>query len=159
MKPHKLATTLTIGTFCLTALTGVLIFLEITPGGIRATHEWMSLAFVAAGVFHIVTHKTNFFKYFKERYKILIFIVLIAGGIVFASSMNDIYSAGASFEKIVNAKIEYIAPLFDLTPEEMVKKLNHMNLAVSGTSQSLKEIAKANDIETYLILEPLFQNE
>lgn len=159
MKTYKLATALTIGTFCLTALTGVLIFLEITPGGIRATHEWMSLAFVAAGLFHIVTHKTNFFKYFKERYKILIFLIFIAGGIIFASSMSDIYSAGASFDKIVNAKIEYVAPLFYLTPEEMVKKLNHMNFEVSADSQSLNEIAKANKVETYLILESLFKEE
>lgn len=158
MKTYKLATALTIGTFCISALTGVLIFFEIAIGGVRTTHEWISLAFFLAGLFHIVTHRKNFFKYFRERYKNLIVLVLIIGGIVFISSINDIYSSGESFERMVNTKIEYVAPLFNLQPEGLVKQIRQMNFEVSDTSQTINEIARANKVETHMILEPLFLN-
>ncbi|MCG8632276.1 MAG: hypothetical protein MI863_00530 [Desulfobacterales bacterium] len=157
MKTTQIATSLTIGTFIISALTGILIFFEIATGGIRATHEWMSLAFASAGIFHIFTHQNSFFRYFKKNYKYFIIVILFASGVLYTSSMNDIYASAASFDRIVNSKIEYVAPLFELSPEEMLQQINKMNLNVNTTEDSLSEIAKANNVEIYLLLEPLFQ--
>ncbi len=157
MNIQKIATSLTIGTFIVVSITGTLLFFEISTGSIRATHEWMSLFFGLSGLLHIYSHQKIFFKYFSDKYLYFILSGLIFGGALFALSFNDIYASGAAFEKITNAKIVHLAPIFNKSPDELVLKLKKGGVTTVSTDLSLNEIAKANNIDVHEIMEPLIR--
>ncbi len=157
MNIQKIATSLTIGTFIVVSITGTLLFFEISTGSIRATHEWMSLLFVLTGLLHIYSHLKIFSKYFTNKYLYCILTGLILGGVLFASSFNDIYSSGAAFEKIANAKIVHLAPIFNTSPNELVLKLRKVGVTQVSTDLSLNEIAKANSIDVHEIIDTLIR--
>ena len=157
MNIQKIATSLTIGTFSVVSITGTLLFFEISTGSIRATHEWMSLLFVLCGLLHIYSHWKIFFIYFSNQYLYFILSGLILGGALFGSSFNDIYSSGAAFEKVTNAKIVHLAPILNTSPDELVLKLRKVGVTTVTTDLSLNEIAKTNNLEVHDIIEPLFK--
>ena len=53
MTIKKITTSLTIRFFLVVSITGILLFIELAPGSIRATHEWMSLLFVLTGLLYV----------------------------------------------------------------------------------------------------------
>ena len=79
------------------------------------------------------------------------------GGVLFGSSFNDIYSSGAAFEKVTNAKIVHLAPILNTSPDELVLKLRKVGVTTVSTDLSLNEIAKTNNLEVHDIIEPLFK--
>jgi len=123
MKHYKLATPATIGVFIVTSLTGLLLFFEISDGSIRATHEWISIAFVLLAGFHIYNHKKSFVRYFSKEYALPIIIGLIAGGVIFVAAYNDIYAAGEIFDLAVNTKLENVVHVFDISIHEAEETL------------------------------------
>jgi len=157
MNIQKISTSLTIGAFIVVSITGLLLFFEISTGSIRATHEWMSLFFALTGLLHIYSHQKIFFRYFSNKYLYLILLGLILGGVLFALSFNDIYSSGAAFEKITNARIVHLAPIFDTSPDELVLKLKKAGVSTVSTELSLNEIAETNNIDVHEIMESLIR--
>ena len=87
----------------------------------------------------------------------LILSGLILGGILFAMSFNDIYSTGVAFEKITDAKIVHLAPIFDTNPYELVLKLKNAGVSTVSTELSLNEIAEANNMDVHEIMESLIR--
>ena len=157
MNMRKFATSLTIGSFAISALTGVLIFLEFAPGGVRSAHEWMSLLFLAAGALHIFTHKNSFFRYFSGKYLVIMIATFFTGIVLYALSFNDIYASGTAFDKLVNARIEHLAPILNIDSETLVRRINATGVTVTGTDLSLNDIATANAMDVYDLIEPLLK--
>ncbi len=75
----KWATPLTIGTFFLMAITGVLMFYHIKLGAIKVAHEWIGLLMIGAALFHVYGNWKPFLNYFKNRSAVSLMSIFIVG--------------------------------------------------------------------------------
>lgn len=59
------ATSLTIGTFLLMAVTGVLMFFHLDTGVNKLAHEWIGLVMVFGVLLHLTANMISFKRYFR----------------------------------------------------------------------------------------------
>lgn len=81
MTYREWATPLTIGSFLLIAVTGVLMFFHLDSGLNKLAHEWLGWAMLAAVGLHIAMHFKSFKRYFTYSASLVIigtFIMLLA---------------------------------------------------------------------------------
>lgn len=155
MHSRQIHTPLTIGSFFIASITGVLMFFELSSGGIRATHEWMSLLFIVASSSHIYANKRPFIKYFASTPLLIIVVSVLSGIFLYAISINDIYAAKASFQVLTNIESSTLLPILDMSQEEFLVRLNTIGVNELHPEKSLYEIAKLHDIDAHDILELL----
>lgn len=155
MIKRKPATSLTIGLFVIMSISGLLIFFEFGTGGIRATHEWTSIAFTIAALMHILVHQKPFTRYFKERTVAYILAACAAGGLLYVQSRNDLYAAEEIFQQVIHSEISGLTPLLGKDIGSLKKNLRDMGLTVTDPSQSIIELAESNNKDVYDIIEPL----
>ncbi|WP_415890708.1 DUF4405 domain-containing protein [Neptuniibacter sp. SY11_33] len=155
MHSRQIHTPLTIGSFFIASITGVLIFFELSSGGIRATHEWMSLFFVVASSLHIYANKRPFIKYFTSTPLLIILVSVLSGISLYAVSFNDLYAAEASFKLLTNIEISTLLPILDMSQEEFLVRLKTIGVTELKPEQSLHEIAQLHDMDVHDILELL----
>jgi len=89
MKLRLTATAITMGVFFMVSVTGLLLFAEWAPGGVRATHEWTGILFAAAGLLHLFTHKRAIYRYFHGTYGLVTAVSILAGVLVFYNAHGD----------------------------------------------------------------------
>lgn len=155
MKQTRLATSLTIGTFLWTLITGLALTLELGAGAMRSSHEWMGLFFGVFGIFHALTYKNQIFAYFKGEARNIISSALLAGVLFYMLSFGDIHASSAAFEKLSHAPLETLAPVLGTSESEIIRNLRDMGIAVTDTGQSLQQLAKANRRELHELMETL----
>lgn len=155
MHSRQIYTPLTIGSFFIASITGVLMFFELSSGGIRATHEWMSLFFVVVSSLHIYANKHPFIKYFSSTPLLIILVSVVSGISLYAVSFNDLYAAEASFQLLTNIESSTLLPILDLSQEEFLVKLKTIGITATDSEQSLYEIAQLHDIDVHDILDLL----
>ncbi len=156
MNNRKLATASTIGAFIVASVTGLLLFFEFGPGSIRATHEWISILFLAAVVFHVYVHQKPFVQYFKRNNVAPILAGLILGISLFVAAYNDIYAAEAVFQSAINSGLEDVVFLFGLDLSDAMDALHAQGIEIESQTQTISDIAKNNGLEVYDVLDPLF---
>jgi len=159
MKLRQTATAVTIGSFAVVFLTGALLFADLGIGGIRATHEWIGILFAGSGVVHLLTHKKSFYNYFKTARVIVIVGTLLAGGVIYATSFNDIYGSAVAFDLLSNADMKTLCAVLQRDPGFVSDQLQSMGLAVDRTDMTMVEIAQANKIDIHDIMDLLFQSQ
>ncbi len=71
-------TAITIGAFFLMAVTGLLMFFHKAVAFNRPAHEWLSWAFVAGVVGHVVVNWASFKRYFKTLPGIGVIVLFLA---------------------------------------------------------------------------------
>ena len=155
MNARQIHTPLTIGSFIVASITGVLLFFEIDPSGVRATHEWMSLLFVLAGALHIYTNKRPFTRYFSDRTLFVILGAVVAGGVLYAISFNDIYLAEASYQLLIKTEITQLSTLLGISHDELLNKLSALNITTVQPGQSLDDIAQRYERDVHDVMELL----
>ena len=133
------------------------MFFEIASGAIRATHEWMSLVFVFAAGFHIYTNKRPFARYFANKTKFIIAASVVAGGMLYTLSFDDIYLAEASFQLLTRINIGQLSPILEVSHDEMLNKLYELGITVVTPGQSLQDIALAYGLDVHEVLELLIE--
>ncbi|WP_415906012.1 DUF4405 domain-containing protein [Neptuniibacter sp. QD72_48] len=155
MHSRQIYTPLTIGSFFIASITGVLMLFELSSGGIRATHEWMSLLFVVASSFHIYANKRPFIKCFASTPLLIIIVSVLSGISLYAVSFNDLYAAKASFQLLTDIESSTLLPILDISHEEFLVRLTTIGITESKPEQSLYEIAQLHDRDVHDILELL----
>lgn len=152
---RSLSTSSTIGAFIVTAITGVLIFLEFGIGYIRAIHEWISILFVCAAITHILVNFSAVGRYFKTEPVIILSFTCIAFAIAFFS-WNDIYLADASYDVLVSLPVPDLAYVFSIEEKLFVSFLDTIGLENVDPSASLQELSEQNQKELHEVMEEVF---
>ena len=160
VKFKKWATPITIGTFIVSGISGVLMFLKINFGSLRVAHEWISVAMVIGVVFHIVGNYKPFIGYFKKLKPLsIISIIVVIGVIAFVipgeehgrPSFMD-YSA-----TLQNIPLTLAAQILEAQPESVKTHLESHGIKVADTNQTINNIAESNDTSINKILTIVFE--
>lgn len=137
------ATPLTIGSFLLLAVTGILMFFHLDTGLNKVVHEWLSWVLIAAVGLHIASNLFAFKRHFAQRRAQW----LVGGAVLLlASSFLPLGGAGSEPPFIAPAKALGSAPLPVLAQvagvptAEMRARLVTAGLTVTADTDSVGEL-------------------
>lgn len=144
---RKYATPLTIGSFVLMAVTGILMFFHLDSGLNKVAHEWLGWAMVAAVALHVVLNWRAFTLYFKRPLAMgLVGVFVAVLGLSFLPLGGDQKGGRPDFaavELVVNAPISELAPLLDTDADPLLVRLQAAGIAATA-EQSLSDLAGGN---------------
>ena len=149
------ATPLTIGSFFLTAITGVMMFFKVQYGIITPVHEWLSLVFVIGSILHVKVNWKVFASYFSKipgRQIIAAFAVIIIVTLIpFGSSGHK--SPFMTIGKIVqNVPLETLASAMERKPADLAEQIKAKGLTLSGNERTIADIAASNGVDSMHVL-------
>ncbi len=124
---RRYATPITIGSFLLMAVTGVLMFFHLNSGLNKLAHEWTGMVMIAAVFLHVALNWRAFMLYFKRP----LALVLMAG---FAGALSlSFFNLGAkqgggrpdlaAVRLLAQAPVEVLAPVLGTDTNGLIKAL------------------------------------
>jgi hypothetical protein len=154
------ATPLMIGSFALSAITGILLFFHVQLGLAKVLHQWFSWLLVMGGLFHVMGSWRPFTKYFFKPlalgiiglFALFIVVSFIPAGDTRKGGMPANRMAGL----ISETSLETVAAVADHQPEEVIKDLTSKGLMIKSKDESIREIAVSNGKENSEILGLIF---
>jgi hypothetical protein len=153
------ATPLAIGSFIISAVTGVLIFFHLNIGGVKTAHTWFSWLLVAGVAAHVITYRKQFSGYFQKP----LGMTIITGSLILTLAaflplgpdrakppFMTISStlSGMPFTDIAQALKEH--------PIELMEELEARNIVVKDGRQTIAEIARLNNRKDMDVLATIF---
>ncbi|MFO1262594.1 MAG: DUF4405 domain-containing protein [Rhodoferax sp.] len=138
------ATPIVIGSFALTAVTGVLMFFHLDSGLNKVAHEWLSWAFLAGALWHISINWKSFCRYWQQP-PALIIIALFA--VVLAASFVPIKGKAdgkpqfmAPIHAMARAPLPTLAPVLGMDMPTLRAHLHSQGIEVQSDTQSLEAL-------------------
>lgn len=157
---RKWATPLTIGSFVVVGITGVLMFFHLDFGLIKPAHEWLSWLLVVGGIAHVIINWKPLVNYLsKPAGKLIIVSVLVLGALSFLpiggneGGKGQMMKAVGALEK---SPLTLVAQVAKTTPDVLVEKLKAKGLVVRDNDQTIQQIATDNQKKTAEIISVLF---
>ncbi len=156
-KPFTLytwSTPLTIGSFILMAITGVLMFFDVVPGYVAFVHEWFSWLFLIGACGHVAVNFRPFVRHLQSgwgRTNVAIFTIIL---FVSTFSFGRITAPQLKWP-IFNALIEaQLSALADVTRTDQAELLARLKIhGVNATpEQNIKELADVHDMDEFHLL-------
>lgn len=151
------ATPLTIGSFVVMAVTGILMFFHLDTGLNKAAHEWLGWAMVAAVAAHLVVNSRAFTMYLRKPLgravvgafaAVLVLSFLPLGG----ESMDG---RRLMLQAADNARIETLAEMSGAPLESVLNSLSEGGFAVQP-DQTLADAAGGDRDSQNRILRVIF---
>ena len=148
---RKIATPLTIGSFIVVGVTGVLWYVHIITDAGRVLHEIIGLAMVAIVGLHLALNWRAFRCYFKRPLAVSIialFTALTVGAYLMPSTSRGDGSGRpdiAAVAALARADLTTLAPVFDLSPQEAVLRLQAAGYAGATAQSTPADLAGTND--------------
>jgi hypothetical protein len=157
---RKWATPLTIGSFVVVGITGVLMFFHLEFGLIKPAHEWLSWLLVLGGIAHVIINWKAVLNYMtKPAAKVIIIFMLSLGALSFLplggeeGGKKQLMKAVGALEQ---SQLTLVAQVAKTTPETLVEKLKAKGIEVKNSDQTIQEIADANGKKPTDIIGQLF---
>lgn len=140
-------TSLTVGLFFISTLSGVFLFFHISSATFHAMHEWLSMVLLVPVGFHIWRNWGAFAAYFKRKPIYIALVLSLIASLAFAyPSLTSTGSQGNPMRMAVSAlhkgNIVQVAPLFDLSPDQLKQRLSAKGYVIDDLTLPLQEIAK-----------------
>lgn len=152
------STPLTISSFILMAVTGVLMFFDVVPGYLSFAHEWFSWFFLAGAGGHIAVNFRPLTKHLQSnwgRANVAIFAIIL---VVSTFSFGRITAPQLKWP-ISNALIEApLSALADVTRTDHAVLLGKLKThgITAAPDQSIKELAIKHDVDEFHVLGLVF---
>lgn len=140
---RQIVTPVTIVLFVVSTVTGVMLLLHWNAGLVRFSHEWLSMAFSAVAVWHLVKNWTAFTLYLKRNMAVAAFAVSLVASVVITGMTGSTTNAspGAVFGALSSATLETAAPALGVPPATAVAILKAANIDATG-AETLGEIGR-----------------
>jgi hypothetical protein len=134
------ATPLTIGSFLLLAVTGILMFFHLDTGLNKLVHEWLSWVLIAAVGLHVTSNLFAFKRYFTQRRALW-----LMGGAVLVLALSFLPLGGAGGEPpfvapakaLAAAPLPVLAQVAGVPTAEIRARLQRAGLTVSADSDTV----------------------
>ncbi|MBU8544548.1 MULTISPECIES: DUF4405 domain-containing protein [Roseomonadaceae] len=122
---RDIVTPVTIVTFVVSTVTGVMLLLHWNAGLVRFSHEWLSLGFSAVAIWHLVKNWRAFTGYLRRNLPLAAFGVATAASLLITgmTGTSSQASPGQVFGALSRASLEAAAPAFGVTPEVAIARL------------------------------------
>jgi len=122
---RDMVTPVTLVTFLVSTITGIMLLLHWNQGLVRASHEWLSLVFSAIAIWHLARNWRTFLGYLRRNLAVSALVAALAGSVVFTAmtASGSSASPGAVFRALSQAPLAAAAPAFGTTPEAALAKL------------------------------------
>lgn len=161
---RKLATPWVIGSFVLSATTGLLMFFESAIGWNHDAHEWLGWALITGVLMHVVTNWASFKTYFVQKRAtalpvIAVFLVLLALSFTSAGRPNREGPSPArlALTAMAEAPLSDVAPLAKMTADQAMQSLKGAGFSVRTPDDSIRTIAGDDREQQGKALEVLFK--
>ena len=148
------STPLTIGSFILMAVTGILMFFDVVPGYVSFAHEWFSWIFLVGAAGHVVVNWRPLARHLRSgwgRANVAIFVIILA---VSTYSFGRITAPQLKWP-IVTALVEApLSALADVTRADrgaLLAKLEAHGITATP-EQNIKDLAAAHGLDELHIL-------
>lgn len=143
---------LTIGSFVVVALTGVLLFFHANVGLNKLAHEWLGWLMVVGGLAHVVLNWQPFVAYFRRPVGLAIIgLMLVLGGLSFMPAGQGGRGHGprafmAVAGALENSSLQVLAQVAQTTPDSLLARLRAEGFQVRDAAQTVGEISSANRV-------------
>ena len=129
---RDVVTPVTIVTFVVSTVTGVMLLLHWNAGLVRFSHEWLSVVFSAIALWHLVKNWRAFMGYLKRHAAQAAFVTSIVVSVVFTGMTGTTgggsVNPGAVFGALSAARLEAAAPALGMTQETALEVLKAANI-------------------------------
>lgn len=154
------ATPLTIGSFALSVITGILLFFHVQLSLAKVLHEWCSWLLVIGGLFHVIGCWKPFTKYFSKPLGLgiigLFFVLIVASFIPVGDTHKKGMPPNRMAKLISETSFETVAAVADHQPEELMKDLASKGIVIKGKDETIRGIAANNGKQNAEILSLIF---
>jgi hypothetical protein len=149
---------LTIGSFGVVAVTGILMFFHLNSGLMKVAHEWLGWLLVLGAVAHIIVNWRPFIGYFRRPAGVVVIAIpLVLGGLSFfpggSQGRPPFMEASRALEQ---SSLSTVAQVAKDSPESLMKGLRGRGIRVRDGGQTIREIASENSIRSMEILGHIF---
>ena len=153
------ATPLTIGSFIISAVTGIVIFFHIRIGLVRPAHEWLSWFLVLGVILHIITNWTSIKRYFSIPISSSIIIGFIILSVLVFIPTNEkkarpLHLAGNA---LLDTSLQTVALVAKEEPDNLIEKLGKKGVLVKNSEQTVQEIAVQSNKSGKVLLGLIFE--
>jgi len=131
---RDVVTPVTVVTFVVSTVTGVMLLLHWNAGLVRFSHEWLSMVFSAVALWHLARNWRSFTGYLRRNAALAVFAASLAASVVFTGMTGTTSNAspGAVFRALAGATVESAAPAFGLTPAAAIAVLKAADIEATG---------------------------
>lgn len=155
------STPLTMGSFLLMAITGILMFFDVVPGYIAFAHEWFSWLFLLGAAGHMVVNIRALNKHLQSnwgRANVVIFtLVLVASTFSFGRITAPQLKWPIS-NALVEAPLTALADVTRTDTAELLARLQAHGITAKP-NQSIKELSEVQDLDEFHVLGLIFLSE
>lgn len=130
---RDIVTPVTIVTFVVSTVTGVMLLLHWNAGLVRFSHEWLSVVFSAVALWHLARNWKSFVAYLRRNAALATFAVSMVASLAFTglTSTGSTASPAVVFRSLSSATLESAAPAFGMTPDGAVAALRGAGIEAS----------------------------
>lgn len=155
------STPLTIGSFILMAVTGVLMFFDVVPGYVSFAHELCSWLFLVGTGGHIAVNFRPLKKHLRSawgRASVAIFAVVLVVSMFSFGRITAPQLKWPVFEALVQAPLSALADVTRTDSADLVAKLERHGITATP-EQSIASLAERHDMDEFHILGVVFLRE
>jgi len=156
--PRTWATPLTIGSFILMSISGLLMFLHWDTGLVAGAHQWVSLLFLLGVGGHVTANFRPFKNHLHSRWgqaSVAIFVTVLAASVFSWGLVTGSQLQRPILLALADAPLSSLADITRTEPRALLEKLQARGItATSG--QSIRELALTQQVDTERLLGMVF---
>ena len=152
---NRYATPFVTGFFLISLISGVALFFHVGTAAFREMHEILSLVLILPFGLHVWKNWRPLLNYFRRAPFWIGSAVSLAAAIAFAWPAITGAAGGAGgppplalSNAVMKAPVAEVAPVLNVTAEDLLAGLKAKGFTVTGAEQSLVEIGKASGKDT-----------
>lgn len=157
---RKYSTPFITGFFFVSAVSGVALFFHWAPGMFHSMHVWLSMVLLVPFFLHVWRNWSVFVGYFRNKTVYIPFLISIAAAVAFMFQTG--HRGGNPAARVVplltRAKLVDLAPLFHVSPDELVQRMTRKGFAVTSTDGTLEDVASGSGKKSSDILMAVLPN-
>ncbi|MEZ5535904.1 MAG: DUF4405 domain-containing protein [Thiolinea sp.] len=145
------ATPITVGSFIISMVTGVVLFFHWNLGLAKPAHEWLSWFMLLGVIMHLIINWRAFKNYFSKRIPLVVMAVFVIVTVLSLLPLTGSKEGGnprAAMFKLMHtveaAPLSTLATLAKTTPEALMTRLQEQGVSVDSADQTLDEVAAEN---------------
>lgn len=153
MKPilMRYATPLMTGLFLVSLISGIALFFHVGMGWFHSMHEWLSMLLLLPFVLHLWRNWRQMAGYFRRRSFAVAMALSLVAALAFVMPAGSTGQGGGGGRPqfalagfVLQSTVAEVAPLFDLSADDLAAGLAEAGYVVGDTDAPLTAIAAAS---------------